>query len=101
MVTSPKQLYELEETLEKAHLRKRLRAQRADAVVARMEMATLHRDPPLRQRLTRDPDDDYLILLARSARAVLVSRDRGVLAEHPADVEVMNPHDFARAITRA
>ena len=45
----------------------------AIAVVARMEMATLHRDPPLRQRLTRDPDDDYLVLAPRNdPRAALL-----------------------------
>lgn len=44
--------------------------------------------------VTRDPDDDYLVALTRSAAAdVLVSGDRDLLALQ-ADVEVISPREF-------
>jgi uncharacterized protein len=47
-------------------------------------------DPPVR---SRDPDDDYLIVLASSHRAALVSGDKHVLSRE-GDIPVFSPRAF-------
>jgi predicted nucleic acid-binding protein len=52
-------------------------------------------DPPGVEPITRDPKDDYLVRLARSATATaLVSGDRDLLEAVIGDVEVLTPRAF-------
>ena len=51
--------------------------------------------------ITRDPDDDYLVALARAARGVLVSGDRHLLEAHVADVEILSPREFPARLEAA
>lgn len=45
--------------------------------------------------VTRDPDDDYLVALARKSDAdVLVTGDRDLLDLEQIDVEVLAPREF-------
>ncbi len=56
--------------------------------------AEVHPDPASVERVTRDPDDDYLVALANAAGAVLVSSDRDVLEADSGDVEVFSAAEF-------
>ncbi len=47
-------------------------------------------DPPVH---SRDPDDDYLIVLASAHRAALVSGDKDILALEE-EIPVFSPHAF-------
>ena len=52
-------------------------------------------DPPALAGISPDPDDDYLIALARAANAdYLVSGDRHLLELEAADPPVLTPHQF-------
>jgi len=51
-----------------------------------------HADPPAGPRLTRDPNDDYLVRLYRSSGAEwLLSGDRDLLEAQLSDVEALSP----------
>lgn len=49
--------------------------------------------------VTRDPDDDYLVALARNSEAdVLVTGDRDLLDLEQIDVEVLAPRQFVEQL---
>lgn len=81
LIVSPTLLEELGRALAYPKLRKRISAQPAAAVLALLSrgatVAPDVADPPAR---CPDPDDDYLLALAESRRAVLVSGDQHLLA---------------------
>ena len=81
LVVSPDLLAELERALRYPKLRKRVSAEDArevlDWLASAADMATDPDDPPSVR--SRDPGDDYLIALAESERAVLVSGDEHLL----------------------
>jgi putative PIN family toxin of toxin-antitoxin system len=52
-------------------------------------------DPPVR---SRDPDDDYLIVLAAAHRAALVSGDKDLLALE-GEIPVFSPRAFLNLLT--
>jgi putative PIN family toxin of toxin-antitoxin system len=54
-------------------------------------------DPPVR---SRDPDDDYLIVLASAHRAALVSGDKHVLTLE-GEIPVFSPRAFLELLTGA
>lgn len=56
--------------------------------------AIVHPDPADVERTTRDPRNDYLVALANTADAVLVSSDRDVLEADIGDVEVLSAREF-------
>lgn len=56
--------------------------------------AVVHPDPAGVERATRDPRDDYLVALAKTAEALLVSSDRDVLEAETGDVEVLSAREF-------
>ncbi len=80
LVVSPQLLGELERALAYPKLRRRISESQASAVVAWIgaEAVTVADEdsPPPR---SRDPDDDYLIALAQTARAALVTGDADLL----------------------
>lgn len=57
-------------------------------------------DPPAgASRLTRDPDDDYLVLLARSTGAeLLISGDKDLLSADLTDPVVITPTEAAERL---
>ncbi len=63
------------------------------------EDAEILDDPPAQPGLSPDPDDDYLIALARAADAEnLVSGDRHLLDLADVDPPVLTPRQFLEAL---
>jgi uncharacterized protein len=59
------------------------------------EDAVIVKDPPELPRVSPDPDDDYLIALARAAGAdYIVSGDRDLLDVTDPDPPVLTPRQF-------
>jgi putative PIN family toxin of toxin-antitoxin system len=56
-------------------------------------------DPARPERVSRDPGDDYLIALARSASAdVLVTGDNDLLVLEVPDLAIVSPRGFLRRL---
>lgn len=96
LIVSPKLLDELEDVLLRAKFRAYASPEQVSAYVEALGVEAVAfddpRDPP---RITPDPDDDYLIALARAAGAdLLVSGDKHLtdLADPP--VRVVTPRDL-------
>lgn len=80
LVVSPLLLDELSRALGYPKLRKRIPAAEADAYRELLERgAVFVGDPPGGPYRSPDREDDYLLALAASARAILVSGDRHLL----------------------
>ena len=96
LVVSPGLLAELSDVLARPKFASATRQGRAiDFVRALRVGACLVSDPPGTEAITRDPKDDYLVRLARSAAATaLVSGDRDLLEADIRDVEVLTPRAF-------
>jgi putative PIN family toxin of toxin-antitoxin system len=81
LVVSEALLTELGRALSYPKLRKRVSADEAAEFGALLRAgATLAPDPSATVRRSADPGDDYLLVLAESERAVLVSGDQHLLA---------------------
>jgi putative PIN family toxin of toxin-antitoxin system len=81
LVVSEQLLTELERALRYPKLRNRVSATDAEGFVTLLRHgAILATDPREAPRRSADPGDDYLIALAQSERAILVSGDQHVLA---------------------
>jgi uncharacterized protein len=95
LVVSPRLLEELSEVLRRPKFDRWSGDGRGEAYAAAFAArAELHSDPPARAA-TRDPDDDYLVALARSSRAdMIVSVDLDLLDAHLSDVAVVSPAEF-------
>ncbi|WP_027004732.1 putative toxin-antitoxin system toxin component, PIN family [Conexibacter woesei] len=62
--------------------------------------ATMLDNPEVVEGATRDPDDDYLIALARAAGAdMMVSVDKDLLVESSETLPVLNPRQFLAELT--
>ncbi len=80
LVVSKALLAELERALAYPKLRAHVAAGEAAELVSLLRHgAILAPDPPAPARLCADPGDDYLLALAESERAVLVSGDRHLI----------------------
>jgi predicted nucleic acid-binding protein len=96
-VTSWHQLMEFDRTMRRpwaeergvtdAHIR---RFSEVYSSVARVAL-----DRPTHAPLTADPGDNYLVRLAQTTGSVVVTRDEGILRNHPEHVPVMTPGEFA------
>jgi putative PIN family toxin of toxin-antitoxin system len=95
LVASPRLLDELREVLSRAKFARWSAEGRGEMYAAAFAAtAQIHDDPPA-SPATRDPADDYLVALARSANAdLLVSVDRDLLEANLSDVTVISPADF-------
>lgn len=96
LIASPLLLAELEQALAYPKLRQRIPAEDADRFVRWLERsATLvedpRGDPPVR---SSDPDDDYLLRLAASQPAALVSGDRHLLELAEGELPIFSPSDL-------
>jgi uncharacterized protein len=80
LVVSEAVLTELERALAYPKLRRRIAADEATEFVSLLRHAAiLAPEPPAGAHISADPGDDYLLALAESARAVLVSGDQHLL----------------------
>ena len=96
LVVSPALLAELREVLSRSKFKSYVTAAEVAGYVELIEhAATVHEDPsPAEKPLSADPDDEYLIDLARAASAdVLVSGDSHLLVLRDV-VPVMTPAEF-------
>lgn len=99
LVVSPLLLAELERALAYPKLRERITAEDAARIVGWLRRAATAADdpdgpPPLS---SRDSGDDYLLALAVSRRAALVSGDKDLLSL-AGDLPIYSPADYLRAI---
>jgi uncharacterized protein len=81
VVVCPEVLREVRKTLRKPYFKKRISAEEARKAVARIERVAIEReDPKVVEEVLRDPDDDYLVALARGAGVeAIVSGDKDLL----------------------
>lgn len=94
LVVSEQLLQELSRALAYPKLRARVSEGDAVAFVQLLRTtATVAADPPSAPSRSRDPGDDYLLALAESTAAILVSGDQDVLALAP-PLPVMSPAGF-------
>jgi uncharacterized protein len=94
LVVSEALLDELERALAYPKLRDRVTAEeRAELTALLRRGATLAPDPPARSRHSADRGDDYLLVLAESNRALLVSGDQHLLAL-AGDLPIQTPRSF-------
>ena len=96
LVASPALLDELSDVLARPKFRRWISAPVAREFVDGLtDDALIINDPPALPGVSADPDDDYLIALARAARAdYLVSGDRHLLELEDPDPPVLTPAQF-------
>lgn len=99
-IVCPELLAEVDETLRKPYFLNRLGdAIVSDLVMGIAEATTVLADPTDAPAVIRDPDDDYLVALARDAGAeVIVSGDKDLL-DHPGlEPRVVNARDACQML---
>lgn len=96
LVASPALLEELSHVLARPRFRRFISiATAGDFIDGLAEDAEILDDPPAQPGLSPDPDDDYLITLARAAKAdYLVSGDRHLLDLTDPGPPVLTPRQF-------
>lgn len=101
LVVSPRLIGELAGVLARPRFEKQAAAGRAERYVAGIASAAEAFDDPPEQEmpLTPDPADDYLVALARAARAdVLVSGDGHLTGLENADPPVLTPRELVERL---
>lgn len=94
LIVSEQLLAELSRALAYPKLRSRITAEEARAFVQLLRRSTTaSADPPGGPWRSRDPGDDYLLALASSSAAVLVSGDRDLLVLAPG-LPICSASDF-------
>lgn len=95
-ILSPALLGELRRVLRRDKFRRYVTAEEARDYVARLELlGQLADDPSERPPVTADPKDDYLVALARSAKAdALVSGDPDLTELDLPDLQVLTPRQL-------
>lgn len=101
LVICPELLGELAEVLARPRLRGRVSTQEAESFVALLRaQAELRADPEHVARVTPDPADDYIIALARAARAdLVVSGDAHLTGLISPDAVVVSPAALVERLT--
>jgi putative PIN family toxin of toxin-antitoxin system len=96
LVVSPQLLDELADVLGRERLRRWLTEEEASVFVASLRRdATVVDDSPVEPGITPDPDDDYVVALARAADVdYLVSGDRHLTELIDPDPPVLTPRAF-------
>jgi putative PIN family toxin of toxin-antitoxin system len=84
LIACPRLLAEIERGLRKPYFRERVTDEELTEIVGGIaDAARMRADPTRVERLLRDPDDDYLVALARESGAeAIVSGDKDLL-DHP------------------
>jgi uncharacterized protein len=100
LVVSPLLLAELERALAYPKVRKRIAAEDAERFVDWLSGSAIHgADPNAPPAVrSRDPGDDYLLALAASERAVLVTGDKDLLSLEAAGA-IVRPATFLEALS--
>jgi len=95
LVICPELLGEVADTLRKPYFLNRIGESDVDDIVAGItEAATVVEDPEDVEAILRDPDDDYLIALARKADAeAIVSGDRDLLDHAGLEPKAISPRE--------
>lgn len=99
LILSNKLLAEIEEQTTKTKFAKYLTAEQASLLLELLaEVGTIHADNDLKQAISRDPDDDYLLALAKTTKAhVLLTGDRDLLVlETHGRTKIMNAKAFVK-----
>jgi putative PIN family toxin of toxin-antitoxin system len=96
LLVSPQLLAELREVLGRAHLTRYVTSSEADELLSVLEQnATWVEDPPVTERVVPgDPDDDYLVALARAGRAHVIVTGDADLLDAGLDPPACSPRDF-------
>ncbi len=98
MIVSEQLLAEVSRALTHPKLRSRITADDARAFVQLLDMSgTASPDSSGAPRRSRDPGDDYLLALASSSAAVLVSGDQDLLVLAP-ELPICSPSDFLKML---
>lgn len=100
LIVSPRLLAELAGVLEREKFRDYLTLEEAreyvDGLAVLAETVSDAERPP---RISRDPNDDYLIALAQGANAtIIVSGDADLLAVDLPGLRVLTPHEFVNSL---
>jgi uncharacterized protein len=100
LVTSERLLGELGEDLHREKFRRYVTETEADAYVEflRQESILLEDPQPPHETLSIDPDDEYLITLARSARVEALVSGGDHLLRLRGVIPVMSPHEFVKSL---
>ena len=104
LVVSPSLLAELGGVLAYDRIRSRISVEDAEELVAELRRHAVVVDDPseVEPGLTLDPGDDYLVALARSARAdVLVSGDSHITDVPGLEPPVLTPRQLLEILERA
>ncbi|HVS29265.1 MAG TPA: putative toxin-antitoxin system toxin component, PIN family [Solirubrobacteraceae bacterium] len=101
LVVSPQLIAELTDVLDRPKFARQAAGGRAEAYIAGLAGDALQiEDPPDRPAVSPDSSDDYLIALARSARAdVIVSGDSHLTQLVDPTPPVLTPRQFAARLT--
>lgn len=98
IVTSAKQLYEVEQTLQQEAIRAKSHLtpdEEQEFLVFISKLAEMCADPKIAAPLTHDLDDNWLVALAQINGIAVVTRETSIHKHHPDDVEVLLPDDFS------
>ncbi len=103
LVVSPHLLDEVSEVLKRPKFRKWITLEEAAAFIQAIELIADHvEDPSIdgRERVCRDPDDEYLVALAlETDAALLVSGDDDLLSLRIPHLDVRSPRDALQSIS--
>lgn len=101
LVISDQVLAEVADVLARPRLAKRIAAAQAETYLRSIRItADVLTDPGPSERFTRDPDDDYLIALARQHNAdFIVTGDKDLLQWAEQDPPAITPAAFETLIT--
>lgn len=96
LIVSPALIAELEHVVHRPHIVERLPQGDAERLLATiLRQAIAAEDPPVLHGATPDPKDDYLVSLARAARAdLIISGDRHLTELGAARPRVLTPRAF-------
>jgi putative PIN family toxin of toxin-antitoxin system len=102
IVACPHLLAELLGVLQRDKFRRYLTVEEARQYVAGLaSQAEIVRDPPVVPSVSRDPNDDYLIALARLANAdAIVSGDADLLTIDDSTPPIVRPAEFVEGLAR-
>ncbi len=100
LIACPRLLVEVERGLRKPYFRERVSDEELAEIVAGIaNAATMREDPIGVEPLLRDPDDDYLVALARDAEAeAIVTGDKDLLDHQGLEPQAIDARSACRLL---